>query len=186
MSIPNFPAFDSYVCEGEFVSIEFDGFELTATVHLGFTGECPWDREDGHGPVTDWTTRAKAPGERVLCSDRDSRRYYDFGEAVRIALRDGWDAPGSEGLKGRAKAAHAAEHDFKVLKAWCNDEWRYCGIAVTVSRHGVELTGPYDHALWGIEANYPGSDNAYLSEVANELADEALAAAREKLAKLAT
>ena len=33
-------------------------------------------------------------------------------------------------------------------------------------------------SLWGIEANYPDSDNAYLSEVANELLSEALAEAK--------
>jgi len=72
----------------------------------------------------------------------------------------------------------------RAMDAWKNDEWFYCGIAVTVSKDGVELLQKCESALWGIECNYPDSDNAYLLEVANEQLDEALTAARAKLAKL--
>ena len=45
-------------------------------------------------------------------------------------------------------------------------------------------------SLWGVEANYPDSDNAYLTEVAQELLPEALdagcAAARRLCAVLET
>jgi hypothetical protein len=71
-----------------------------------------------------------------------------------------------------------------IMDAWKRDEWRYCGVAVTVAKCGVTLTGKYDHALWGIEANYPGSDNAYLRDVANELLGEAISAAKGKLDEL--
>lgn len=40
-------------------------------------------------------------------------------------------------------------------------------------------------SLWGIEANYPETDNSYLTGVANELLPEAVAAARDTLARLA-
>jgi len=64
-----------------------------------------------------------------------------------------------------------------VMAAWLNDEWFYCGIILSVTIGDTELT---DHAasLWGIEANYPDSDNGYLSQVANELLSEALDAAK--------
>jgi len=39
-------------------------------------------------------------------------------------------------------------------------------------------------SLWGIEANYPETDNSYLTEVANDLLPEAIAVARETLARL--
>ncbi|KJS27194.1 MAG: hypothetical protein VR75_04115 [Hyphomonadaceae bacterium BRH_c29] len=39
-------------------------------------------------------------------------------------------------------------------------------------------------SLWGIETNYPGTDNSYLTEVANELLPEAIAAGRETLTRL--
>ena len=69
------------------------------------------------------------------------------------------------------------------MRAWKADEWHYFGVAVTVSRSGVLLTGQYDHALWGIEGNYPGDKqkNDYLRSVANDLLPEALDAARNKL-----
>jgi hypothetical protein len=73
----------------------------------------------------------------------------------------------------------------EIVKAWENDEWFYCGIAVTVEREDVQLTGRYSNALWGVECNYPGEgDNSYLNDVANELLDEALSEARAKISKL--
>ena len=72
----------------------------------------------------------------------------------------------------------------RAMDAWRNDEWFYCGVAIQVSRAGVDLTNEYGAALWGIEANYPGSDNAYLTEVAEGLVSEALDAAKAKLAEL--
>lgn len=54
------------------------------------SGESPWDSCDGHGDVSDWTRRDKAPGELVLNDDRGAKRFYDFAGACRIARRDGW------------------------------------------------------------------------------------------------
>ena len=71
----------------------------------------------------------------------------------------------------------------RAMSTFKRGEWFYCGIAVTVWKDGKTcLTGPYDAALWGIECNYPDSDNAYLTEVANELIGEALSAAKIKAA----
>ena len=89
--------------------------------------------------------------------------------------------------------AEQQAHAEKVMKAWRNDEWFYCGIVLSVSKpvsikgcvqHEVAIS---DHAasLWGIECNYPDSKNEYLTEVANELLDEALAFAGECLKQIA-
>jgi len=69
-----------------------------------------------------------------------------------------------------------------IMDAWKNDEWFYCGIILSVKIEDVELT---DHAasLWGIEANYPDSENKYLTEVANELLGEAVLAAKSEQAR---
>ncbi len=84
-------------------------------------------------------------------------------------------------------------HAEKVMKAWKNDEWFYCGIALSVSK-AVTIKGrtqdevvisDYAASLWGIECNYPDSDNSYLTEVANELLDEALDHAKECLKQIA-
>ena len=72
---------------------------------------------------------------------------------------------------------------LEARQAWFDDEWFYCGIVISVSRNGVELD---DHAasLWGIECNYPGSDNSYLQTVANELLEEAIEDAKGQRARI--
>jgi hypothetical protein len=79
-------------------TIEEAGATFRVTFPYDDSSDAPWEREDGHGPVSDWrngrytyTGRpSKAPGERPLCSDGGSARFYDFAEACRIARRDGW------------------------------------------------------------------------------------------------
>jgi len=84
------------------------------------------------------------------------------------------------GWRDRFDAAQAKAE--AVMAAWENDEWFYCGIILSASIDGLDLA---DHAasLWGIEANYPDSENAYLTEVANELLSEALEAAKTERAR---
>jgi len=78
------------------------GYDWTTFEHAGLTFRAkierdddmgaPWDEHDGRGPVSDWTTRDKLPGELVLSEDRRgrSKRFYDFAEACRIARKEGW------------------------------------------------------------------------------------------------
>ena len=79
----------------------------------------------------------------------------------------------------------------EILASWERDEWFYCGVVLSVSRCGVDLTGDVFFAsLWGIECNLPArfttapAGNDYLLEVANELLPEALAEARRVLDRL--
>jgi hypothetical protein len=226
-------AFGTYVCDGDAITVSMGGFDVTAKIEADEDSGAPWKRDDGHGPVSDWTGREKRPGERVLSEDRTSKRYYDFEEAVKIAKRDGWgwlpgplkidrdkpskadgsvcggrvtcgeftayDPKNFNRAIGEVYAAHrasmtadqyaagAADRDFEVLKAWCKDEWCYVGVVLSVAKNDIVVC---EHAasLWGIEANYPGSDNSYLTEVANDLLSEALEAAaqatKDMIAKL--
>ena len=125
----------------------------------------PWSREDGHGEVSDWTSRDKQPGERILCSDRGRKRYYDFAGAVKLARKDGWDAPPYGGKPGE-RAARAANADFERMQAWCNDQWSYVGVVVTLLDTDGDPTRETE-SLWGVE-----SDGDYSSECARELAGE--------------
>lgn len=140
--------FDSYVCIGDTITCEVDGFTITARIALDDTPDAPDQRQDGFWPSL----------------------YPD--DAGFIGAGNGW-------RERFAKAQARAEH---VMAAWKNDEWFYCGIILSASVSGLELT---DQAasLWGVEANYPDSDNAYLSEVANELLPEALEAAKAERAR---
>lgn len=113
------------------------------------------------------------------CGDAPDQRQDGFWPSLYkdaagfIGAGNGW--------RDRFDAAQARAE--AVMEAWRKDEWFYCGIVLSVSLEGVILD---DHAasLWSIEANYPDSDNAYLSEVANELLPEALDAAKAELARL--
>lgn len=135
---------------------------LTATIHSGPDMDAPWDNSDGHGVVSDWTSRDKNPGERVLCSDRHSKRFYDVQASTAIAKRDEWDAAPYGGTKGE-KAARAVEADYEYLRQWCNDEWFYVGVVVTDS------DGNHLASLWGIESN----SGDHINGIAAELFDEA-------------
>lgn len=172
--------FDSEVYPGETITAEHDGFTFTATVHRDDDMGPPWQEHDGHGEVTGWVQREKGPGELLLNEDGGSRRFYDFAGACRIARRDGWGAKGDEGMTPRQRAAHAARADFEYLRAWCADEWCWVGVAVTVSRDGVDLVDDYAAALWGIDS----TSGDHITATANELAGQAFDLARAKLAKL--
>lgn len=144
-------------------NVTFNASGIATFVHNGVSFQAeivaddfmapPWIEHDGHGPVSDWTTRPKAPGERVLSQDRSSGRFYDVAEAIRIAKRDGWDAAPYTPVTAGQKAARAVESDFRRLQAWCDDDWRWIGVVVT-SRCACcnAYTGPSD-SLWGIESD---------------------------------
>lgn len=168
--------FDKYTCVGDTRTCEVDGFTCVARIADDNDYGTPWDNEDGHGPVSEWTRRDKASGERVLCEDRGLKRFYDFAEAVKLARRDGWGSgPDVPGETAGQKAQRAAEADYQAMRAWCNDEWRYVGVVVAVYQgepeEGAELAS---ESLWGIDCNHPNGDNSYLAEVANDLLSQAM------------
>jgi hypothetical protein len=143
-------------------------YTMTARIEADDQNDPPWETECGHGSVSEWTTRAKQPGERVLVSDGRMHRLYDFAEAVRIAKRDRWDTePFRQGTKGQ-RAARAAEADFNRLRRWCEDDWCYVGVVISVSEDG-KVIDRHAASLWGIESDA----DEYLLEVARDLAEEA-------------
>lgn len=122
----------------------------------------PWKDADCYGVVTKWTARNKHPGERILCADRSSHRFYDVPASMEKALKV-W------GIPTRAEAAIQVDADFKRLRAWCNDAWRYVGVIVTDCTTGEAAS------LWGIESD--ATD--YFPQAARELAHELNAPHRE-------
>lgn len=173
------------------VSIEDDGDQ-------GY----PWANSDGHGPVTDWLTRDKKPGERVLYADRNSKRFYDVAEATRIAKREGWGL-GDEGLQALIQRkeynwrnAHNKGRLVKLpplsgpmekptpgeitAQAVENDfeylqSWcndEWRYVGACVRHVSQDPDDRYSYATWGIESN---ADD-YLTVTAHELASECLRA----------
>lgn len=91
----------------------------------------PWKEQDGHGVVSDWTSRAKRPGELILARDRTRYRYYDLSASTARAKRDGWGPhqPRPDETRGQA-IARAVQEDFEYLRAWCADDWQYVSVYV--------------------------------------------------------
>lgn len=152
----------------------------------------PWERAEGHGPVSDWTTRSKRPGEVLLSDGRGGRsRFYDWAEATRQAKRDGWGispesldkltaALGRKPTRGEVAAA-AVREDFSNLQRWCNGHWQYVGLAVFELPRDKELNpesvandAPFrylpNQSVWGVESY--SSD--YHGTIADELISELL------------
>lgn len=121
------------------------------------TPRCPWEDDCGTGIVSEWTSRDKGPGERLLHSDRSLYRYYDVAETTKKAKRDGWGLSNDDKAKlaerlGRQPTrkqiiAEAVERDYDRLRRWCNDQWSYVEVVVTaIDDKGEDLKS---NSLWG-------------------------------------
>ncbi len=156
--------------DGDTFTLEGLTFKAEHVRDEGLMGE-PWKEHDGHGVVSEWTDRPKRPGERVLASDRNSHRFYDIEATTEIAKRDGWGVQNSKGKSKGQIIAEAVEEDYRRMKAWCDDEWWWMGVVVTMlDTEGRKLPMPEARdSLWGIESD---SGDDYFDEVARECAGE--------------
>ncbi|MEO0467914.1 MAG: hypothetical protein AAF216_15350 [Pseudomonadota bacterium] len=141
--------FSDFVCEGDCITCEAQGFEIIARIV----------RDD--------------------CPDAPDQRQHGFWPSL---YKDSAGFIGA-GPNHRERFAKAQEQAEAIMQAWRDDEWFYCGIVLSVAREGIVLDDQAS-SLWGIEANYPESDNAYLTEVAQELLPEALDAGRAAIQRL--
>ena len=130
--------------------LEVEGVKVNVVYTYDTDTEAPWDNCDGHGPVSEWTTRDKRPGERVLCQDRNFKQYYDWQAACKLARKE-W---GSKDIEAAVQA------DFDYLRAWCNDNWQYVGVRVAVSN--------VEDSIWGVET-YKDYHMEYAKDMAREL-----------------
>ena len=128
--------FDSYVCDGDTISVEHEGFRFTARIERDqFAGI---DDDDSHN------------------IDQSVTGCNDHQQARLLAARE----------------------------AWKRDEWFYCGVTLHAEHLATGATWDSLGSLWRIEANYPESNNTYLTEVANELLVEAVDTLKGKLLEL--
>lgn len=139
-----------------FDSLNYDN---TATVTHGawiFTARiepddgmrAPWKEHDGHGPVSEWTTRDKTPGELVLCSDYGSKRYYDYATACHIARRDGWGPP-----LYRADTEHGANALVRINAQW----FIGCDMHSHTSDWCDDIAVAYTQCRDAMRASYPSA-----------------------------
>lgn len=148
--------------------IEHNGKTYRAEFHYDQDMGAPWKEHCGHGVVSDWTRRDKKPGERVLSENRGKKLFYDVAETMRIAKRDGWGIASDKAMTPGERTAAAVEADFERMRAWCNDEWRWCGVVVfPLTADGDELRSKCE-SLWGIESD----TGEYFNEVIQDLIDQ--------------
>lgn len=144
------------------IETDYKGYTIRVKVYHDPDMGPPWEEHDGHGIVSDWETRDKRPGERVLCSDRNSHRFYDFAATMKKAKEEGWGCgvhPGGETCKcGKRHKTHgeclacAVEQDFEHLRGWCNDDWHWVGYESEILDADGTLidTGEID-SCWGYD-----------------------------------
>lgn len=155
--------FEKSVCEGDTIDCTVKGFDINARIVRDDCNDAP-----EFGGLENASVKRFPEG-----------RQYGFWPSLDPQAA-GYIGDGPRPKK-RFEVEHA--HAAEIMQAWLDDQWFYCGIILSVSRAGVLLE---EHAasLWGIEANYPESDNAYLNTVANELVSEAIITGHTALARL--
>lgn len=138
--------------DGETFEFEHNGVAYVATIERDDCHGAPWEEEDGHGDVSEWTTRDKLPGEMVLNEDGRSKRFYDFAGACKIARRDGWGfLPGALKYEKRADCWHARCEGFNGKEHISTDVNR--AISAVYKEHRESMT-PRAYAAGAAMADY--------------------------------
>ena len=161
-------------------TMKYKGYLFTIEVDYDEFQGPPWLHCDGHGPVSDWTTRDKKPSEVVLSSIGGSNLYYDFSRAMKKAKEERWDAaPYGQGTKGE-RAERAVRADIKYLRDYIDNAWVYVTLSVTLRGSG------YTTSLGGVEYDY--SENGHWMTEVHLMADELIAnkLADSRAAKIAS
>lgn len=141
-----------------------------------FAEACKIARRDGWGTLPgDLVTRQDADG-LWHASVATSWRYRGpeleaTNVDVNAAIRAVYDAYRATFPSERAYAAAAAMADYDRLRRWCNDQWYYIGVVVTLCDDDGDPVDGYRASVWGIESDC----HEYLEVTARELAQEILA-----------
>src|SRR5579863_8775408 len=112
----------------------YEGFNFIMELDPDIDSGPPWKDGDGHGIVSEWRPKdSKRPGERILHEDHGWCRFYDWQATMLRARGEGWGIhQPPAGLTKRAITALAVEQDFERMRRWCNGDWWYVGVMVTI------------------------------------------------------
>ena len=177
-------------------TVKSHGLTFEVSIEQDEDSHEPWKECDGFGPVREirrgYYDRhfSKKPGERILHDggDRNTSWAYDWAGATALAKRDGWgispeDRPTDwNSLNAAQQHVLAVQRDFDFIKAWCDDEWVWCGVCVALMIEGEDdepaaYDGPLDlrDSLWSVEywqyENFDSVKNTYAKSVATEIID---------------
>ena len=113
----------------------------------------PWDYCDNEvGLVSDWTRRDKKPGEFVLNTDKTYKLFFDYQAACKYALK--YQLGSRDALPGDTKkqiASKAALNLFNYLRSWCDDEWTYRYVEITLINPDTNQETDFIESCGGIE-----------------------------------
>ena len=146
------------------------GLEARFNLVPDHDAEKPWEREDGHGIISQRPRNAngvvpKKPGEVLI----GSGFIYDVPKTLEKARKEGWGLSEKEavGLTKRQITAEAVRQDMERMRAWLAFDWGYYGVKITLI-DTVESAELDTKTLWGVESDA----GEYLTEVANQLLEE--------------
>lgn len=123
----------------------------------------PLEDEDGHGVVSDWTSRRKYPSEVIIADDHGTRRYYDIQASIANFTKFG-GFTATDGKTLKQVVAEAVERDKDFLERWFSDKVWCDIIRVKVTFKGFTLE--CDSCLGGV---YSDSPDSYIAEIADDL-----------------
>lgn len=163
--------------EGEEEHILANGWKIKFKIQYDTDHEPPWEDCDGMGVVTNWI-HGVCDEEKYgweLCSDHYAHRYFDWRATLPIAIKEGWDAPPYGVGTKQERAMRAMRKTCDFLRRWCNDDWWYVGLIVTLyDENGEELD---EDSCWGFESE--GADD-YITEQMRDWAARLIVKARKK------
>ena len=146
----------------EFKNMEVQGLRFSVELTVDDMGR-PWEWSDGHGPVRSAHLGPKKPHERAL----SKYWMYDWKGALELAKKDSWGSSSLPvGLTASQELEHLVQQDFNYLKAWCDDDWCYSCVQVTLLKDS-----DYSETLGGVEY-WHYKDNHYADSIASELAED--------------
>ena len=152
-------------------TITVQGRDFAVMVEPDDDMRAPWEEHAGHGIVSEWTSRDKRAGERVLSRDRSSYRYYDVAATMRKARAEGWGSNLTGGV--RERAAKAVEADFDYCQRWATDRWYWAAIFVA-PLIADDTPDPDNYDVLG------GVESFAWEEFARSMAEDMIAAERRE------
>ena len=132
---------------------------------------CPqFGRYVGHGDAVYWQQGGFDMAARVEFDPHT--KVYEFAQP-------GWVFDPNDPDHG--------EENRRIIRAWEADEWYFGTVVVTATKNGIELAFG---SLSGIDVNFPRTlsadrePNAYLAQVADELAPDVIRSAKQAIISL--
>jgi len=139
--------------EGEEITKLPNGWKIKVAFQYDSDSGPPWKDCDGMGVIEDSHRRPGEYGEYddwILYSDRGWYRYYDWKATLPEALRDGWNTKPYHFHSKHEQAMAAMRSTCEYLRNWCNNDWYYVGMIVTLlDEDDKELA---EDSCWGFES----------------------------------